>query len=100
VTQEFLKRLDPHLPFYYHTLAHNCFYGGSLPSFDEKSKKAKRKQIPRHELLGANERVTVAVRGKSSVRAKFHNVPVELPPPPRTSNMFLHEHAYARTGKK
>ena len=79
MTQEFLKRLDPHLPFYYHTSAHNHFYEGLLPSFDEKSKKAKRKRIPRHKLLGANERVTVAIYSNSSVCAKFHNVPEELP---------------------
>jgi len=58
----FEKTRSTSTPFYYHTSAHNRFYEGSLSSFDEKSKKAKRKQIPRYELLGANERVTVATR--------------------------------------
>ena len=91
---EFIKRLDLYLLFYYNTSAHNQFYEGLMPSFDQKSKK---KQIPRYELLGANERITVTVRGNNSVYTKFHNVPVELPPPPGTSNVFLHEHAYALT---
>ena len=72
-----------------------------MPSFDEKStKKTKKKRIPRYELLGPNERVTIAVRGNNSIRTKFHNIPVELPPPPGTNNAFLHEHAYAHTLQK
>lgn len=95
VCHEFLKRLDPDLPFYYHTSAHNHFYEGMMPSFDVKATtKSREKRIPRYELLGANERVSIAVRGNSSLRAKFHNAPVELPPPPGTTNVFLHEHAY------
>ena len=92
---EFLKRSDLDLPFYYHTSAHNRFYEGMMPSFDIKStRKSREKWIPRYEVLGANEKVSIAVHGNSSLRAKFHNVPVEFPPPPGTTNIFLHEHAY------
>ena len=34
MTVEFLKRLDPDLPFYYHT-SNVRFYEGPLPGFDE-----------------------------------------------------------------
>ena len=36
VCNEFMKRLDPSLPFYYHTSTHDRFYEGDRPSFDEK----------------------------------------------------------------
>ena len=32
---EFSKRIDPELPFYYHTSSHTRFYEGPLPSFNE-----------------------------------------------------------------
>jgi len=51
--------------------------------------------IPRYELLGADSRVTFAVCNSGSVCAMFHNVPVELPPPPGTYNQLNHEHTYA-----
>jgi len=69
-----------------------------MPAFEIKpSEKPKKKRIPKYELLGANERVSVAVRGTNSIRTKFHNLPVELPPPPGIiHDVFLHEHSYAR----
>ena len=33
---EFRRRLDPDLPFYYYTFAHERFYEGELPTFAEK----------------------------------------------------------------
>lgn len=36
VTQEFLKRLDPELLFYYHTSVHSRFYEGVMPNFHTK----------------------------------------------------------------
>ena len=101
VTHEFLKRMDPDLPFYYHTSTHTRFYEGVMPAFDTKpSKKPREKRIPRYELLGTNDRVTMAVRGASSVRTKFHNVPLELPPPPGISNLFTYEHSYCSSTTK
>lgn len=53
VTHEFLKRMDPDLPFYYHTSTHTRFYEGVLPGFDtQRSKKPWMKRIPRYKLLG------------------------------------------------
>jgi len=69
-----------------------------MPEFNVKPKKAKKpKKLPRYELLGANDRISFSIRGDSSIRAKFHNVPVNLPPPPGTHNPCRHEHSYALT---
>lgn len=32
---EFVKRVDPDLPFYYHTSTHTCYFEGPLPAFDQ-----------------------------------------------------------------
>ena len=97
-TQEFVKRLDPELPFYYHTTGNQRFYEGCLmPHFDQEPEKRKSKRIPRYELLGTNDRVTMAVRGATSIRTKFHNAPIELPPPPGNHNAnypIIHDHSY------
>ena len=93
-----MKRLDPDLPFYYHTSANQHFYEGCLmPHFDKDPGRKKPKRIPRYELLGSNSRVTVAVRGTPSVSTKFQNAPpLQLPPPPGTTNLFMHEHSYSK----
>ena len=52
------------------------------------------KRIPRYELLGSNDRVTMAVRGATSIRTKFHNTPIELPPTPGNHNVIIHDHSY------
>ena len=82
--------MDPDLPFYYSTSAHSRFYIGELPDFNTKSTNP-----PRYELLGTNERVTFAVCQSASIRAKFHNLAIDLPPPPGTYNQVLHEHSYS-----
>ena len=96
VCSEFTKRLDPDLPFYYHTSSHTCFYEGPLPDFSEPPKQQKQKRVPRREQPAAfaPRRATMPVRGSLAVRAKFHNVPIELPPPP-TGPVHLLEHSYA-----
>jgi len=82
VFAEFVKRVDPDLPFYYHTSSHTRFYEGPLPSFDLPPRKAsKERHVPRREqpaAFGPRQ----ATRGSLSVRPQFHNVPLELPPPP------------------
>ena len=94
-----MKRLDPHLPFYYYTSAHSRFYEGVMPDFSvQASKPRKPRRAPRRELLGATQRVTLAVRGAGSIRTTFHNVPVDLPPPPVAANHFMSEHSYSSTG--
>ena len=94
---EFTKRLDPDLRFYYHTSSHTRFYEGQMPEFADSSKKKKRKnkRIPRREQPAAfaPRRATMPVRGSLTVRAKFHNVPIELPPLP-SEPLHVLEHSY------
>ena len=95
-----MKRMDPDLPFYYHTSSHNRFYEDKLPAFDEvpASGKRKEKRALRRELLGHLERrVSLPVRGSLSVRATFHNLPVELPPVPGDdiTTLVAAEHSYS-----
>ena len=95
-THEFMKRLDPDLPFYYYTSSRTCYYEGDMPAFSEPSARPRKpRRAPRREVLGESQRVTLAVRGNRSVRNTFHNVPVDLPPPPSTAARFLCEHSYA-----
>ena len=80
VCLEFTKRSDPDLPFYYHTTS-DRFYEGNMPAFDEpceKPKQPKRREQVHGDVSG---RVTMAIRVDRSIRT-FHNLPVELPPPP------------------
>ena len=90
--------MDPTLPFYYSTSAHQRFYEGEMPAFDESTQKKKRPQcVPRRELVGSTgRRVTLPVRGSLSVRAEFHNVPVSLPPLPNApaTTRIMQEHSY------
>ena len=36
----------------------------------------------------------------SSERTQFHNVPMELPPPPGTRNLFIFQHSYSNSTTK
>ena len=97
VYSEFMKRVDPNLPFYYHTSCHTRYYEGPLPDFDQPpKKKVKKQRVPRREQPAAfgPRRATMPVRGSLSVRPKFHNLPLELPPPPNTPFVSF-EHSYA-----
>ena len=44
--EELTKRMDPDLPYYYHTSTHNRFYEGKLPKFDEPAHRTKKQQRP------------------------------------------------------
>lgn len=97
---EFYKRMDPELPYYYHTSSHDRFYEGARPSFDEPNES---KQNPRHQRISRKDhlgflapgRTSMPTTGAISTRMKFHNIPVELPPPPNTTRCAaLLDHAY------
>ena len=96
--EELTKRLDPELPFYYHTSTHHRFYEGELPDFSKLASKSDQKiHISRRELLThkIGGRATLAQHGATSIRTQYHNVPVELPPPPvSTVPAHLAEHSY------
>jgi len=91
--------MDPELPFHYYTTSHQRYYEGELPSFNQPPVKLKvPKRPPTRELMGSiGPRVSLPVRGSLSVRASFHNIPVDLPPPPNLSSAMqaLSEHSYA-----
>lgn len=99
VCVEFTKRMDPDLGFYYFTSSHSRFYEGDMPDFSKKSSKpSKLRRAPKRELQGnVGRRISFPVRGSLSVRATFHNVPVDLPPLPNTcvSTRVTSEHAYS-----
>lgn len=98
VSLEFMKRLDPTLPFYYFTSGHHRYYEEEMPSFNEQVQKTKTDRHPRRELMACavSRRATFAVRGSLSVRAQFHNLPVSLPPLPTASvhDRIRAEHSY------
>ena len=81
VCLEFQKRIDCDLPFYYFTSAHDRFYEGARPSFDEPSKKVKKKRLPRAEqaVSVSSGRATLPVRGTLTIRPQFHKHPVSVP---------------------
>ena len=95
ITSQFSKRIDPDLPFYYYTSAHSHYYEGPHPDFD---KPHKEKRLPRREQPAAfgTRRATMPIRGTLAVRPKFHNVPLELPPP-SNGPIVLHEHSYIKS---
>ena len=95
---KFSKQADPELPFYYHTSSHTRYYEGPHPDFDKASeRKTKEKCVSRREQPSAfaPQCATMPVRGSLSVRPTFHNVPLELLPPPN-GPVFVFEHSYAR----
>ena len=87
------------LPFYYHTSSHTRFYEGPMPDFNEQRSTDKRKcrRVPRREQPAAfaPRRATMTVRGTLSVRAEFHNKPIELPPIPN-EHVHVFDHSYAQ----
>ena len=99
---EFKKRINPDLPYYYHTSSHTRFHEGPLPSFNEPSSKPKRKHkcAPRREQPAAFTpgRVSMPVWGSMSVQAQFHNQPVELLPPP-SMPVHISDHTYSKEEK-
>ena len=67
VCMEFNKRLNPDLPYFYHTSAHTRFTEGAQPSFNAPSLKPKRKhsRVPTREQPAAflTHRATMPVHG-------------------------------------
>ena len=101
---EFSKRLDPALGFFYHTSSHDRFYEGERPHFDQPSE-SKSARNPRHQRIRRKEqpaqlsfgRATFPTPGARSTRTQFHNLPIELPPPPlpKGAHPDVHtEHSY------
>ena len=100
VCLEFWKRIDPNLPYFYHTSSHHRFSEGILPDFDQprtSKRKSRFSRVPQREQPAAfvPGRATLPVRGSLSIRPQFHNKPLDLPPPP-TAPLHVWEHSYAQ----
>lgn len=84
-----MKLMDPSLPYYYFTSSHDRFYEGPRPDFS-KPNTTESKQNPRHQRPRRMEqpgglipgRATLPVPGTKSIWMQFHNIPVDIPPPP------------------
>lgn len=87
IINEFAKRVDPELPFYYWT-GHNARYRDiALPSFNVPSGHGAVERLDRVILSRRGDpgvfvanRASLPQRGKLTVRATFHRAPVALPP--------------------
>lgn len=98
---EFCKRLNPDLQFWYHTSDHDRFYEGMRPEFSEgqgsSSRNPRNQRVREFEqpagILGSR-RATLPQPGARSTRMMFHNIPTELPPLHRTVTT---EHSYSKT---
>lgn len=98
---EFIKRMDPDLPYYYYTASHDRFHEGPLPGFDQPRPREKRSNNPRHQRVPHRDQVgslvsgraTMVIPGQLSTRVQFHHTPVELSPPPGVDSSVV-DHSY------
>ena len=98
---EFAKRLDPSLPYYYYTSSHDRFCEGEMPSFDVpalSNRNPRKQRVRRREQLSelVFGRATLPKPGVRSTRLEYHNVPINLRPPPGTYTPVLTEHSHAK----
>lgn len=94
--EELTKRLDPDLPFFYYTSTHQCLFEGDQPDFCQPASKLRHEpRAARRELVTGNVggQIALAERGTTSIRTRFHNVPVHLPPPPSMPTHTI-DHVY------
>ena len=99
ICNEYEKRNDPDLPYFYYTSNHDRFYEGDRPDFDIPSTQSPRKmsRVSRAESMATS----MFSSGKASLpshktlhtRAIFHNPPEELPPPPNIPT-YISKHLY------
>ena len=102
VCLEFTKRINPDLLFYYFTTTHDRFYEGERDDFDTylsptsnpKQQRVRAREQPANLAIG---RAVLVQSGAKSVRRQYHNLPVELPPPPTASiqQVIATEHSYS-----
>ena len=93
---EFAKRIDPSLPFFYFTSAHDRFFEVPRPNFSLPSRNVPRVQrVRQREMLTGHApgRTTLPTAGSRSVRLTYHNVAVNMPPAPRQQS-HLTDHTY------
>ena len=101
ICREFSKRIDPDLPFFYFSSTHDRFYECERENFDTYIRP---KSNPRQQRVRTREqpgnlavgRTTLIKSGTKSIRRQYHNLPVELPPPPTATiqEVIASEHSY------
>lgn len=87
ILNEFTKKIDPELPFFYWTRANARFRNFALPSFNVPTgpvvlERLDRITISRRGDPGVfmSNRASLPQRGQLTVRAKFNREPIALPP--------------------
>ena len=103
ICNEFAKRIDSKLPFFYYTATHDRFYEGEMQSFDVQGLK-KSTSNPRNQRGRTVEQPGKLASGRASlirtrhgsIRRQFHAVPTDMPPPPTATleELISSEHAY------
>lgn len=88
ILNQFSKRIDPDLQFYYWTGAKERFTEDLFPSFnqpsdDENGERLDKIKVSRRRDPGVfvGHRASLPQKGQLTAHAKFHREPIELPPP-------------------
>lgn len=88
ILNEFKKRIDPDLEYFYWTGAKERYRDFELPSFNEPSGEGITERLDRISLSRRGDpgvfvanRASLPQRGQLTARAQFHRTPVALPPP-------------------
>lgn len=89
ILNEFKKRIDPDLEFFYWTGANERYRDFELPSFNEPSGEGIIERLDRITLSRRGDpgvfvfnRGSLAQTGQLTARAQYHKTPVQLPPLP------------------
>ena len=87
ILNEFNKRIDPDLSFFYWTGANERFSEFELPSFNQPSGEGITERLDRIVIsrrgdpgVFVSDRASMPQTGQLTARAKYHRAPVELPP--------------------
>ena len=88
ILNEFKKRIDPDLPFFYWTGAKQRYTEFDLPSFNKPTAPRIVERLDKVEISRRGDpgvfvanRASLPQKGQLTVRAQFHKAPVALPPP-------------------
>lgn len=88
ILNEFRKRIDPQLKFYYWTGANERYREFELPSFNQPTGEGIAERLDRINISRRGDpgvfvanRASLPQRGQLTVRAQLHRAPVGLPPP-------------------
>ena len=87
IFNEFNKRINPDIKFYYWTGAKDRYSEFELPSFNEPTKKGMVERLDKVKVSRRGDpgifvanRASLPQKGQLTARAQFHRAPIELPP--------------------